>query len=138
MIAALSGCIQKKSEPIYYGKDSCSHCKMVISDKRFGSELITAKGKVYKFDSLECMHSFEKEELEKVGSDYKEFITNTGDDGHLIPADNAIIYEDKKLRSPMGKGYLVFSSQEELKKTMHESAPISVMTWKELKKKLNE
>ncbi|MGB5288980.1 MAG: hypothetical protein WBN42_10875, partial [Ignavibacteriaceae bacterium] len=42
-----------KPEPINYGKDECEFCRMQISDNRYGAELVTDKGKVYKFDSIE-------------------------------------------------------------------------------------
>ena len=39
-----------KPEPFAIGKDNCSFCKMGIIDPRFGGEMITKKGKIYKFD----------------------------------------------------------------------------------------
>ena len=33
---------------------------MTISDPQFGGEIITTKGKVYKFDDLHCMKGFLK------------------------------------------------------------------------------
>ncbi len=45
-------------EPINYGHDECEFCRMQISDNRYGAELVTDKGKVYKFDSIECLIEF--------------------------------------------------------------------------------
>ncbi len=45
-------------EPLHYGKDACHACKMTLMDKKFGSELVTKKGKVYKFDDTNCMLNF--------------------------------------------------------------------------------
>ncbi len=47
-----------KPEPINYGHDECEFCRMQISDNRYGAELVTDKGKVYKFDSIECLIEF--------------------------------------------------------------------------------
>ena len=33
-------------------------CKMTLVDKKFGAEVVTKKGKVYKFDDLNCMIKF--------------------------------------------------------------------------------
>ena len=33
-------------EPIRFGKDNCHSCKMTLTDKRFGAEIVTKKGKV--------------------------------------------------------------------------------------------
>nr|WP_246229479.1 hypothetical protein [Mucilaginibacter humi] len=57
----LLGACSHAPEPIRYGKDACAHCKMTIMDKRFSSELVTAKGKVFKFDAAECMTAYLKE-----------------------------------------------------------------------------
>src|SRR6188768_3670534 len=45
-------------EPLRYGKDACYTCKMTLMDKKFGAELVTVKGKVYKFDDANCMVNF--------------------------------------------------------------------------------
>ncbi|MBK8954071.1 MAG: nitrous oxide reductase accessory protein NosL [Saprospiraceae bacterium] len=42
-------------EAFNYGTDICHTCKMGIVDRKFGSEIVTDKGKVYKFDDLGCM-----------------------------------------------------------------------------------
>lgn len=47
-----------RPEPIVFGEDHCSHCRMSIADPKFGAELVTDKGKVYKFDAIECMVPF--------------------------------------------------------------------------------
>ena len=50
----LSSC-QVSERPIDYGADECDYCKMIIMDQRYGSELVTEKGKVYTFDAAECL-----------------------------------------------------------------------------------
>lgn len=132
----LASCTAKKSEPIYYGKDSCSHCKMLIIDKRFGAEIVTAKGKVFKFDSIECMHNFEIAEHEKLGADFIRYLVNTDKQGELMPTENAYICEDPKIHSPMGKGYLTADSEEKLKLLSGKSCPI--FRWNELANKLGK
>lgn len=45
-------------QPIAYGADACEFCRMAITDPRFGGEVVSAKGKVHKFDSAECLASY--------------------------------------------------------------------------------
>ena len=45
----------KGHQPINYGEDECEFCKMMVMDKRYGAELVTDKGKIYFFDSIECL-----------------------------------------------------------------------------------
>lgn len=42
-------------EPINFGNDHCAFCKMAIADPKYGAELVTDKGRIYKFDAIECM-----------------------------------------------------------------------------------
>lgn len=48
-------CSPKGPEKINFGKDQCELCKMGIEDPKFATELITEKGRIYKFDDLNCM-----------------------------------------------------------------------------------
>jgi copper chaperone NosL len=43
---------------IEFGVDRCAYCDQVIVDVRFGAELQTRDGTVYKFMSTECMAGF--------------------------------------------------------------------------------
>ena len=44
--------------PIEYGTDLCDFCRMTIVDKQHAAELVTDKGRVYKFDAIECMVNY--------------------------------------------------------------------------------
>ena len=33
-------------QPIIYGTDECEHCRMMISDNKYGAEIVNSKGKV--------------------------------------------------------------------------------------------
>jgi copper chaperone NosL len=41
-------------EPVW-GKQPCAHCAMVLSDRRFGAELLTVAGDRAYFDDVGCM-----------------------------------------------------------------------------------
>jgi copper chaperone NosL len=51
----LSNSCEVRPDAINYNEDQCEYCKMKISDTRFGAELVTRKGKIYKYDSAECL-----------------------------------------------------------------------------------
>lgn len=105
-------------EALRYGTDACHTCKMTLMDKKFGAELVTAKGKVYKFDDLNCMVSF-------IDSDYlsDETIGHTlvidySQPGKLIPAHGAFYLKSDDIRSPMASGIAAFEIREALEKYM--------------------
>src|SRR5690606_22753916 len=57
--------------PIQLNKDNCHFCKMTIADARFGAEILSNKGKVWKFDDAHCVIAFMKSgELKE--ADFKE------------------------------------------------------------------
>ena len=53
IITLVSCTVEEK--PIIYGTDDCALCKMLIMDQRYGTEIVTTKGRVYKFDAIECL-----------------------------------------------------------------------------------
>jgi copper chaperone NosL len=112
---------------------------MLIVDKRFGAEIVTAKGKIFKFDSIECMHHFEVTENEKLGSHFAEYLANTEKQGELMLAEDAYICEDPTVHSPMGKGYLTADSKEKIKIVFAKNdKACPVFRWNELTNKLGK
>ena len=110
MIAALAGC-EPGPQPIAYGEDTCDRCVMGISDTRFGAQIVTRTGKVYKFDSVECLAGFA---LEMSESDiHSMWVTDFRRPEVLVKAPAAVYLAGSKLSSPMGLSLLAFSSEAE-------------------------
>lgn len=61
LVLGMQACSANGPKPIKYGKDQCVYCKMTISDARFGTQLLTKKGRAYNFDDVSCMIAFSKE-----------------------------------------------------------------------------
>lgn len=106
------GCSGKPQE-IAYGQDTCAFCQMGISDPRFAAEIVTKKGRVYKFDSIECMIAavitgkIPKEEVKTYW--VKDFATQ-----EWIHARQAYFLQAVKIRSPMGVNLLAFATRREM------------------------
>ena len=99
-------------DPIRYGKDACAHCKMTIMDKRFSAELITAKGKVFKFDAAECMAGFLKENPAIAADAKSVFLVNDfSKPGQFTDARKSFFLRDSSLSSPMGGNLAAFQSR---------------------------
>lgn len=118
-------------ERIQYGKDTCHACKMTLMDKKFGAEIVTAKGKVYKFDDVNCMVNFinsgylADETLEhKLVVDYTQ-------PGKLIPAEHAFYLKSDAIRSPMASEVAAFEIEKVMLK--HKSKLKGIyLAWGEL------
>src|SRR6187402_194120 len=97
---------------LQYGKDACHACKMTLIDKKFGAEIVTAKGKVYKFDDMNCMINFinsgylEDETLEHI------LVVDYTQPGKLISAEKAFYLKSDEIRSPMASGVAAFESEK--------------------------
>lgn len=104
-IAACGG----NGRPIVYDRDACDFCRMTISDRRFGAEVVTAKGKIRTFDSIECLASF------VAGLDGSEapraiLVTDYDHPGTFIDAERARYLRVSGPGSPMGGGLMAFAA----------------------------
>lgn len=120
-----------RPEALKIGKDNCSFCKMTISDNRYGAEIITRKGKVYKFDDSHCLLSFiqskttEKKDIDKV------YFTDFMSEHTLIQADGAFLLQSDFFRGPMNGNMAAFSNIDSMKKFAQQYKG-NVVTWKQL------
>ena len=113
------------------GKDNCVYCKMTISDDRFGAELVTKKGKVYKFDDGHCLQSFLKAgtvENKDIGEVY---FTDFGSQHALLKADNAFLLQSDYFKGPMNGNIAAFSNEDSMKKIAQQYKGV-ILTWKQL------
>ena len=75
---------------------------MIISDPRYGSELVTVKAKVYKFDSVECLAAFLSDPNIKEEDIHSLWVTDFFMPRTLIDARRATFLQSPQLASPMG------------------------------------
>jgi len=109
---------QPEKAPIDYGLDKCHFCKMTIVDKRFGAELVTSKGKVYKFDATECLIHFISTKEVPV-REMALLLTNTFDQpGDLIKVEQCSFLQCENMPSPMGAFINPFLSEDRARKTL--------------------
>ncbi|PNQ72494.1 hypothetical protein C1T31_11950 [Hanstruepera neustonica] len=116
-------------KPIDYGNDGCHFCKMTIVDKLHAAEIVTQKGKVYKFDATECMINF-LDEFDT--SEIELYLSNNYSEPEaLIDVTQATFLISKNVPSPMGAFLSAFKNREEAKKVQSEKEG-TLYTWQEL------
>lgn len=99
-------CSGDKAVPIKLNTDNCDFCKMTISDGKFGAELITEKGRVYKFDDIACMVHYSKENsANKIQAFY---VHDYAQDNVLIPVSAAFFISGGNIKSPMHGNIIAF------------------------------
>lgn len=110
-LLTLISCGSNEPKPIKINSDSCDFCKMTISNGKFGAELITQKGRYYKFDDLGCMVQFAKSNTTVPYQSF--FVSDYLKDNTLIPAETAYYIKGDKISSPMRGNLAAFSSAKE-------------------------
>lgn len=129
LLLLATACSQEPAE-VYYGSDECAHCKMMITDAQFASQIVTDKGKTYKFDAIECMavyYRMNKDELDGA----KLYASNYDEPGNWLNAREAQFVKSEEVNSPMGESLLAFPSKEEAEKHISER-PGKLLKWAEV------
>lgn len=110
--AILMQSCSRSFEAIDYGKDACGHCRMTIMDDRYAAEMITQKGKVYKFDDVICMIQFGQGQGDTEGSLFyvEDYLKKK--DGAL-EVEEAVFLKSEFFSSPMNGNYAAFASAED-------------------------
>jgi copper chaperone NosL len=110
IVICCSSC-QSGPQPIQFGKDACDFCKMTILDQRFGGEVITKKGKVFKFDDLHCISSFLRSSNSRKTDLAGIYLLEYATPKKFVLANNSFLLQSNELHSPMGSNIAAFVSE---------------------------
>lgn len=119
-------------QPIKLGADACTFCKMTISDKNFGAEIMTNKGKAYKFDDTHCLLAFMKENTVDPKDIKETYFVNFADPHNFIESANVLLLKSEELHSPMGGNVASFEDKNKLEEVA-DKVKGEIITWEELK-----
>lgn len=116
-------------KPIDYGSDGCHFCKMTIVDKTHAAEVVTKKGKVYKFDATECMINF-MDEFDT--SEIALYLSNNyTQPEELIDATKSTFLISKNIPSPMGAYLSAFKTKADAEAAQKDKGG-DLYTWQTL------
>lgn len=129
LLTTLYSCTSYEPKPIKLNVDSCDFCKMTISNSKFAAELITVKGRVYKFDDVSCMIKYAKA---NTNVDYKVLYVNDYlIENKFIEVEKGFYLKGGTISAPMGGNLVVFSSNEEAAQ-YQSKLKAQPSTWKEI------
>ena len=129
-LASLISCSVDKSD-IRYGEEICSNCHMTIIDGRYGAELVTKKGKIFKFDAIECLINFKLNNPEIAESLDSEWTNVQDDETTLFDASTCVYLRSPELPSPMGMYLNGFKNKESAEKVRNAQGG-TIYSWDEL------
>lgn len=111
---AIMACQESGPKDFLLEKDQCDNCKMTITDLPYATELITEKGRVYKFDDISCMTMYENSEADKV-KNAKKYVINAPT-GKFLELPKATLITGGSIKSPMGGNTQAFENKEAAQK----------------------
>lgn len=105
------GCGKAGPVPFFWGEDACHHCKMTLVQKGFAAQRINDKGKVYKYDAVECLLEDIKAKPLRPGesalvSDLSRPVAALSD------AHSVFFLKGGKVASPMGGALAAFQTRD--------------------------
>lgn len=116
-------------KPIEYGTDVCHYCSMTIVDQQHAAEVVTKKGRDYKFDAIECMVNHMKDiDISEIGL---FLINDYADPGKLIDATSATYLISPGIPSPMGADLSGFAHRQAAQSSQEEHSG-EIYSWKKL------
>jgi len=119
-------------QSIRYGTDNCDFCKMTLMDKRYGAEIMTKKGKAYKFDDVNCLVLFDKEGSVKSEDVAGRYIADFAHEGVLLEVEKAVFLHSDKLKTPMASQVATFAGQADLEKVKMQAGG-EVLNWSQVR-----
>ncbi|MDZ4847233.1 MAG: nitrous oxide reductase accessory protein NosL [Chitinophagales bacterium] len=127
----LFGC-KPEMQPLEFGHDQCQHCRMTIADQRYGAELVTKKGKVYKYDAVECLaNSLYKDKLVEQHEVFSLWVIDFSNPATLVDAEKSFYLQSPALPSPMGLFITAVSSKEKTEALQKEHGG-EISDWKKI------
>ena len=125
----LSNCSRTKPVDFGAGEHSCDVCGMSIVDMRFKAEAVSTKGKIYRFDSIECLADWSQEHP---GAWALRWVTDFYHPQNWIPLEKAFILKSERLPSPMGGNFSAYATREDLNRALAEFGGVP-LSWESLK-----
>ena len=115
--------------PINYGEDACHYCKMNIVDKQHAAQIVTSKGKVFKFDAVECLLNH-IEGIDK-NTIALYLVADYNNPGTLIDAKTANYIISENIPSPMGQYLSAVNTKDEVL-VLQKNKTGTVFSWEKL------
>ena len=99
-------------EAIVVGTDNCYFCKMTVSDAKYGAEIVTKKGKVFKFDDMHCLLQFTKSKMIDDAGIKDIFLVDYAGTHELINVKECFLLTGGTVKTPMNGNVIAFKNSE--------------------------
>ena len=133
LLCVVACTVNDKPQPVNLGKDNCEKCGMTIEEPQFACEIITDKGKCFKFDDLSCLfhHINEKKLSDSIVT--KIYVADYEHQDSLIDIKTANLVLGQDIKSPMNGGVAAFKSKNHARTFATKTRSILLDSWERLK-----
>lgn len=107
VLALVASACSSGARALIAGEDSCHYCRMAIDDPRFGAEVLTAKGRIETFDSIECLASYVAA-LTPTDQPRGIWVSDFEHPNTWIAVSRARFLHKSRVQSPMGRELVAF------------------------------
>ncbi|MEO6830612.1 MAG: nitrous oxide reductase accessory protein NosL [Chitinophagaceae bacterium] len=125
-LAMFSSC-NSGPEPLKLNRDQCDYCKMTIADARFGAEILTKKGKVWKFDDTHCLAGFLDENRVPREQIKNIYIVRFDGSHELLNVHAAFLLKAENLKSPMNGNVAAFADEKSRNEAAEKLGGLSIL-----------
>jgi copper chaperone NosL len=129
-LLAFSSC-QVAPTPFRYGQDVCDGCQMTIVDPHFGGQIITKKGRTYRFDDALCLLNFLKKGTVKSEDIAQTVQVDYENDQQFLDVKSACFVKSPQLKSPMNGNTVAFASKQHAEAKQRQTGG-ELKTWQDL------
>ena len=134
ILICLTACSIQPDE-IDYGKDACHYCKMNIVDKVHAAQIVTKKGRSYKYDAAECLlNDLNTKDISKAAF---VLVSDFYTPEKLVNATEATFLISDSVQSPMGANLACFEEKINAESFAKENNNGQIYSWKEIQQKIN-
>ena len=133
LLCVVACTVNDKPQPVNLGKDNCEKCGMTIEEPQFACEIITDKGKCFKFDDLSCLfhHINEKKLSDSIVT--KIYVADYEHPDSLIDIKTANLVLGQDIKSPMNGGVAAFKNKNHARTFATKTRSILLDSWERLK-----
>jgi len=102
---AVAACAPAGPRAVRYGDEACGFCRMTITDRRFGGQVSSARGRLEVFDAVECLADYVNTSVAAPpATEPHAWVADFQHPGRWIPVDSARFVRLARAGSPMGAG----------------------------------
>jgi copper chaperone NosL len=111
MLALIAGCHQPAPGRIQYGFDACDHCRMTIVDPTFAAQLVTQRGRTYRFDDPGCLVAFVSSGRVADREIHSAWVNDHENSGSVMNVRDVFFVTSDRIKGPMNGHLAAFATR---------------------------